>query len=113
MTWAYQDAPAMTDALAEAYTRMGADNQAQVIPAGLAFRKSIQVRPEVNLYDADKRHPSMAGTYLAAATTYATLFRRSPVGHPYTAGLEPTVAAHLQSVAWATVQEYEGRTGKP
>lgn len=113
MTWAYQDAPEMTDALAEAYTRMGTENRAQVIPAGLAFRQSLRLRPDVNLYDPDKRHPSMAGTYLAAATSYATLFRRSPVGHPYTAGLSPSVAAHLQSVAWTTVQEYEARNGTP
>ncbi len=80
-----------------------------VIPAGLAFARSTAVRPELNLYVADKRHPSLAGTYLAAATTYATLFKRSPVGLSYTAGLDPAIARHLQTVAWETVQDYEQR----
>ena len=48
----------------------------------------------------------MAGSYLAACTTYATLFKSSPVGMKYSAGLDPAIAKHLQTVAWETVQEY-------
>ena len=107
MSWAYKDVPAMTAQLAEAYTRAGKDNNAQVIPAGLAFARSVALKPELELYVADKRHPSMAGSYLAACTTYATLFRKSPVGMAYTAGLDPATARHLQSVAWETVQAYQ------
>lgn len=106
MSWAYQDVPAMTAQLAEEYTKAGNDNNALVIPAGLAFARSIAVKPDLNLYVADKRHPTLAGTYLAACVTYASLFKRSPVGLSYTAGLDPSIAAHLQTVAWATVQDY-------
>lgn len=109
MSWAYQDAPEMTAQLAEAYTREANANDAFVIPAGLAFARSIAQKPDLNLYVADKRHPSLAGTYLAATTTYAALFKRSPVGLNYTAGLSPDVARHLQQVAWDTVQEYYKR----
>ena len=109
MSWAYQDKPEMTQALAEAYTVAGNANRALVIPAGLAFARSIAVKPEVNLYAPDKRHPSVEGTYLSAATTYATLFNKSPVGLKFAAGLKPEVAAHLQQVAWETVQQYLGR----
>jgi len=106
MSWAYKDVPSMTKGLADAYTAAGRDNNAEVIPAGLAFARSVAVRPELELYSPDKRHPSLAGSYLAACTTYATLFRKSPVGLPYTAGLDPAVARHLQTVAWETVQGY-------
>lgn len=109
MSWAYQDKPEMTQALAEAYTVAGNANKVLVIPAGLAFAKSIAVKPEVNLYAPDKRHPSVEGTYLSAATTYATLFNKSPVGLKFNAGLKPEVASHLQQVAWDTVQQYLGR----
>lgn len=107
MSWAYKDVPAMTAQLAEAYTKAGKDNNAQVIPAGLAFARSVAQRPELELYIADKRHPTLAGSYLAACTTYASLFRKSPVGLGYTAGLDPAVARHLQTVAWETVQAYD------
>ena len=86
------------------------DNDAYVIPAGLAFAKHIAARPDVNLYVADKRHPSLAGSYLAAATTYVAIFKKSPVGSTYTAGLDPALAKSLQQAAWDTVQEYHGKT---
>lgn len=106
MSWAYKDKPEMTEQLAEAYTRAANDNNVFVIPAGLAFARSMAVRPELDLYAPDLRHPSLAGTYLAACTTYAALFKKSPVGLKYTAGLDAGIAAHLQAVAWATVQDY-------
>ena len=109
MSWAYQDAPEMTAQLAEAYTRIGNANDALVIPAGLAFARVEAERPEVGLYMADKRHPTLAGTYLAAAVSYAAVFGASPVDLPYTAGLAPQQAAYLQQVAWQTVQGYYGK----
>lgn len=106
MSWAYADAPEMTAPLAEAYTRLGNATGALVIPAGLAFARALAERPETPLYVADKRHPTLAGTYLAAAVSYAALFGASPVDLGYTAGLDPALAAFLQRVAWATVQDY-------
>jgi hypothetical protein len=106
MSWAYKDKPQMTAQLAEQYTIAGKNIGAQVVPAGLAFAKSIARRPEIDLYVSDKRHPSLAGTYLAACTVYASLIGKSPVGNAYTAALPADVAAHLQQVAWETAQEY-------
>jgi hypothetical protein len=106
MSWAYADVPEMTAQLADAYTQAGNDNDAFVIPAGLAFARSVRQRPALNLYVADLRHPSLAGTYLAACTVYAALFKKSPVGLDYTAGLDEATAKFLQAVAWETVQDY-------
>jgi len=106
MSWAYQNKPEMTAGLAEAYTVAGNDNNALVIPAGLAFARVVKEHPGINLYVADKRHPTLAGTYLAAATSYAAMFKQSPVGLAYTAGLDAATAKALQETAWATVQDY-------
>jgi hypothetical protein len=108
MSWAYADRPEMTEALAEAYTQAGNDNGALVIPAGLAFARAVKQLSGVNLYAADKRHPSLAGTYLATATVYASLLKKSPVGLSYTAGLDAGAAKALQTIAWETVQDYLG-----
>jgi len=110
MSWAYADKPEMTVQLAEAYTQAGNDNGALVIPAGLAFAKALQRNPQLSLHIADKRHPTLAGTYLAACTVYASIFKKSPVGLKYTAGLDETTAKMLQTVAWETVQDYFGIT---
>lgn len=109
MSWAYEDKPEMTQQLAEAYTIAGNDNNALVIPAGLAFARLRAQQPELNLYQPDKRHPSLAGTYLATCVTFAALTGRSPVGNTYHAGLDAATAKLLQDVAWATVQDYYGK----
>jgi hypothetical protein len=109
MSWAYADRPEMTAQLAEAYTVAGNANDALVIPAGLAFARARQKQPELNLYAPDQRHPSPAGSYLAACTTFAALTGRSPVGNTYLAGLDPSTAAFLQEVAWETAQDYYGK----
>ena len=109
MSWAYSDKPEMTAQLAAAYTGAGNAHNALVIPAGLAFARSLAQRPDLVLHAADKRHPSPAGTYLAAATTYAALTGKSPVGLKYSASLDPATAAFLQQIAWQTVSDYHGK----
>jgi hypothetical protein len=109
MSWAYADKPEMTAQLTEAYTVAGNADNALVIPAGLAFARARRAQPELNLYAADKRHPSLAGAYLAACTTFAALTGRSPVGNTYLAAIDQPTARFLQTVAWETVQEYYGQ----
>ncbi len=106
MSWAYQDKPEMTAQLAEAYTRAGNDNKMLVIPAGLAFARVVRERPDLNLYLSDKRHPTLMGTYLAAATVYAAVTGRSPEANSYTAGLDAETARYLRTAAWKTTREY-------
>lgn len=107
LSWAYEDKPEMTGQLAAEYIKVGRANNMRVVPAGPAFAASIAKRPDVNLYAPDKRHPSLAGTYLGAAVVMASLFKKSPVGNSYTAGLPADVAQHLQTVAWETVQSFK------
>ncbi|MEY4882224.1 MAG: hypothetical protein RIS34_78, partial [Pseudomonadota bacterium] len=109
MSWAYEDKPEMMAQLAEQYTIAGNANDALVIPAGIAFARAIATRPDIGLYQQDKRHPSMRGTYLAACTVYAATTRMSPVGLAYTAGIDPAIARFLQTIAWETVQVFYAR----
>ncbi len=109
MSWAYDDAREMTEQLAAEYNKAGRENNAQVVPAGLAFAASLKARPDVALTIADKRHPTLAGTYLAACTVLASLYKTNPEGNTYTAGLDAATAKFLQTVAWQTVQDYAKR----
>lgn len=106
MSWAYKDRPEMTQQLEEAYTREANANDALVIPAGLAFARAIKLRPDLEFYQHDKRHPQRIGSYLGACTAYAALTGKSPVGNKYTADIDADTAKFLQQVAWDTVQEY-------
>ncbi len=109
MTWAYSDRPEMTAELDEAYSGIGRELDATVVPVGLAFATVTAGRPELALRTADARHPTLAGTYLAACTFFAVLLGQSPEGLDYDAGLGAETAQYLQRVAWQTAQSYAKR----
>jgi len=109
MTWAYTDKPEMTAQLDEAYTDIGRELSAQVVPVGLAFAAVTAERPDIPVRIDDKRHPSRAGSYLAACTFFAALYNQSPEGLEYDAGLGEETATYLQRVAWKAVQNYANR----
>jgi hypothetical protein len=113
MTWAFQNKPEMTAQLADAYTRAGNENHELVIPAGLAFARVVAERPDISLYQPDKRHPTLFGSYLAAATVYAALYQRSPEDSSYTAGIDPELARYLRKAAWRTAQQFYGASKQP
>jgi hypothetical protein len=106
MSWAYADKPRMIDDIAGAYTKLGNDNDVLVIPAGLAFADALREYPGLVLHAPDKRHPSLAGTYLMANTIYVALFGKSPVELAYTADLDPVLARFLREIAWTTTRGY-------
>jgi hypothetical protein len=49
---------------------------------------------------------------LAACTVGASVYKISPVGSKYTAGLPPDVAAHLQTVAWESSRAFHAKEGR-
>jgi len=112
MTWAYTGRPDMTAALDTAYSSIGQELGVEVVPVGLAFATVTSERPDIELRIADARHPTLAGTYLAACTFYAALVHQSPVGLTYTAGLNAEDAAYLQGIAQKTVSEYRVREAR-
>jgi hypothetical protein len=112
MSWAYQDKPEMTEQLAAEYVKAGKAVNALVVPAGIAFANSLAKRPEIILHIADKRHPTLAGTYLAACTVLASVYKQNPTGNKYFGGLPADVATHLQTVAWDTAQAFHAKEGR-
>ena len=70
----------MTDALADAYTKVGAAEDIPVAYVGRAWKAA----GGADLYHSDLSHPAPAGTYLAALTLLATVFKTDPVAIPYT-----------------------------
>ncbi|MFD1797236.1 hypothetical protein FQV27_09755 [Paracoccus aurantiacus] len=117
MTHAYAEGhedytPDGTEKLDKLYTDTGAEIGATVIPVGLAFAEAKRQRPELELQqDFDHSHPTLAGTYLASAVTYATLYGKNPVGleYDYFGRLPAEDAAFLQQVAEETVKAYQAR----
>ena len=93
----------MSQRLRESYLQMCDDNLAMASPVGVAFYNSRLADSTLNLYQSDNSHPSLAGSYLAACTFYASIFHQSPIGNTYLAGLTQSTATFLQNIASHTV----------
>lgn len=107
-----QAAPENVQKNRDYYVKLGNELNALVIPVGLAFAEAYKRDPALKLHKAyDGSHPSRAGTYLAAATVYAALYNRSPVGNKFDAfdEVDSKTRLLLQQVAWDTVKQFYGR----
>ncbi len=94
------------------YVSVGNEIGALVIPVGLAFEEAYRQRPDIKLHKHyDGSHPSLIGSYLAAATAYASLYGQSPVGYSYDyfGAIDADTASFLQQVAADTVQAFNAR----
>jgi hypothetical protein len=90
------------------YVEVGNEIDALVIPVGLAFEEAYRRLPALRFHHGDGTHPSLLGTYLAACTTYATLYGRSPVGNAYRAEglIDEAIATQLQQIAQDVVTQF-------
>lgn len=78
------------------YAHIANEVDGLIIPVGNAFE--IATDNGIVVY-SDKVHPNLAGSYLAACTFYAALYRKSPIGLSFQAGLSPSEALALQTIA--------------
>jgi hypothetical protein len=108
MAWAYQRLGWISMLqIAEAHRTLARELNVDVAPVGLAWQRSIAERPALDMYDIDREHPSIYGTYLATCVVYATVYRTNPTGFTYVpAGITPEVAGFLQRIAGEAVQDY-------
>lgn len=80
MTWARLHAPESQQAISDAYTSIGRELGATVVPVGAVWQEFLQKYDHPVLHDKDRSHPTLAGSYLAACVFLAVLFDESPVG---------------------------------
>jgi hypothetical protein len=93
----------MQDQLRNRYVQMANDNGTMVSPVGACWQNAIAAGFVPDLYSSDQSHPALYGSYLAACSFYASIFKRSPVGLNYYAGLPTADAIFLQQIAEQTV----------
>ncbi|WOI56574.1 DUF4886 domain-containing protein [Palleronia sp. LCG004] len=104
--------PEMFAQIDRGYTEVGNEVDAVIIPVGLAFELAYEARPELELHKHfDGSHPTLLGTYLAAATVYAALYEESAVGNSYDyyGAIPAEDTAFLQEIAEEAVSAYTSR----
>jgi hypothetical protein len=94
----------MQQRLRESYLEMAFNDSASCAPVGMAWKKSIAIDSTLNLYSSDNSHPSIYGSYLAACTFYASIFKKSAVGSSYWPNaIDSLTALSLQEIGSSTV----------
>jgi len=121
MTWGYKGEPEMGIELSNVYTKLANKLEVLVVPVGVAFASAEAELSNIELFVPDVlgvdsenqltyrknwKHPSEAGTYLAACIFYATLYQRSPEGVIFTGKLEQNTALALQKLSWRVTQQF-------
>jgi len=93
----------MQQRLRESYLEMAFNDSASCAPVGMAWKKSIAIDSTLNLYSSDNSHPSIYGSYLAACTFYASIFKKSAAGSSFwPAAIDSSTAYGLQQIGSST-----------
>jgi len=104
MTWARQHSPETQQAIADAYSTIGSELAAIVVPVGLAWRDYLSRHDKPVLYDRDQSHPTLAGSYLAACVFLAALLNQNPIRiESGPDELDQSIRLALQRAAWRQV----------
>jgi hypothetical protein len=81
------------------YLQMGQATHSEVSPVGSTWKYIRQQFPGIELYNADESHPSLAGSYAAACSFYASIFKKNPATILNNGGLNSTEAANIRLAA--------------
>ena len=114
MTWDYDrlDWLSLEDIIA-AHHRVADAHQLTLAPVGDAFLRVRKLRPGLDLYDSDREHPSLYGSYLALVILHATITG----GDPRDELMMPRAfrrvsesdAEYLRQIAWQVVKDERER----
>jgi hypothetical protein len=117
MTWGYENGDTQNCATNPTVcTYIGMDNlirdrymefsnvfESEVTPVGVVWRYIKENYPNINLYQSDGSHPSLAGSYLAACCFYTSIFRKDPTLITNNYGLDATTATIIRNATKSIV----------
>lgn len=82
--------------------------RAGILPTGHAWRNIITNYPSINTgmwASATDYHPGLKGQYLNACSLFSAIYKKSPQGLAYPAGISASEAAIFQQVAWQETKD--------
>lgn len=74
-----------------------------VTPISISWNRIIKDLPKLDLWSPDQAHPSYEGSYLAAATIFASIFKTSPEMAMFKGQLDSADARHMRKTAYQVV----------
>lgn len=74
-----------------------------VAPISISWNRIIKNLPHIDLWSSDQAHPSYEGSYLAAATIFATIFKTSPETAMFRGTIDSADARYMRKTAYQAV----------
>ncbi len=114
MTWDYDrlDWLSLQEIIA-AHHRVVDAHQLSLAPVGDAYLRVRKLRPDLDLYDSDREHPSLLGSYLALVILYATITNSDPREESMLPRsfrrISEADADYLRQIAWQVVKDERER----
>jgi len=103
----------MDSLLALRYRQMADANDASLCPVGRVWHRLRDEHPEIELYQSDGSHPSVAGTYATACAFYTLLFHNSPDAIGFNATLDAATASIIRHTVRTIVYDSLDRWQRP
>ena len=103
--------PNMIKNIKKMYIETANKNNILVIPVGIAFENAYKEKPDIKLHKHyDGTHPSLLGTYLAAAVVFSSITHISPknIQYNYFDAISDSDIEFLQKIAHETVEDFYG-----
>ncbi len=79
------------------YKMLAEQNKSLVSPVGAVWNYLRKNHANIELYDSDESHPSLAGSYAAACCFYALIFDENPLSISYNPGINPADAEDIRN----------------
>ncbi len=84
----YLDNPVIQYYINRSYYNLANSYNVKVCPSGLNYSRCTRMYPEINLYNSDEIHPTVAGSYMAACALYQSISGASAFGNEFLPGSE-------------------------
>ena len=117
MTWGYADGYTdsipedtyvlMQERIQKGYLQLSeATGGYPIAPVGMVWKTMREKYPETNLYAPDNAHPSPNGSFVAACTFYAAIYKESPIEGKAPKKVTDEVAKQIEQTAAKYVLSY-------
>ena len=103
----YPDYQAMQKKISTAYFKAGKNNQARILPVGLAYSKIKQEDQALfeSLYKKDGSHPSEIGAYVVSSVFWGSLTGQDPTTIKWRGAIEKPKALMLRQAAQSALEK--------
>lgn len=103
----YPDYQAMQKKISTAYFKAGKNNQARILPVGLAYSKVKQQDQALfeSLYKKDGSHPSAIGAYVVSSVFWGGLTGQDPTTIKWRGAIEKPKALMLRQAAQSALEK--------